>query len=72
LFFFIAARRCAMLARYREFLGTTEKINTFSQSPPLLDLSIHLVIGADNPLLDNKVGSVPARDPLARDDVNPQ
>jgi hypothetical protein len=71
--FLKAARRCAILEPVSGLPGPCiEKINTFFSSPPLLDLSIHLVVGADKPLLDNKIGSVPARNPLARDDVNPQ
>jgi hypothetical protein len=62
-FAFLSPReRCAILA----------PVMRASPSPPLLDLSIHLVVGSDDPLCHNEIGPESARYPLARDDVNPQ
>jgi hypothetical protein len=39
--------------RIAEFCLSEDRATLRDTSPPLLDLSIHLVIGADKPLLDN-------------------
>jgi hypothetical protein len=50
-------------------LGTPRRS---APSQPLLDLSVHRVVSAEDLLCDNKIGCKPGRNPATRNDVNAQ
>jgi hypothetical protein len=52
--------------------GPTIGASGAAPSQPLLDLSMHRVVSAQDLLCDNSIGRESARNPAARHDVNAQ